>query len=105
MYSREEILSMPAGQNLDELVAIHAMGRENNKTPQGHKPFCPSRDIAAAWEVVVKIGEVRIEQYVAQGIRKYRVFMNNGGQVEVCLDDSAPLAISKCALLSLLKED
>lgn len=74
--TREQILAMPAGRELDALVAQHVMGYnehnfefdeelqesyrlEFNESVQDDvwEPFEPSQKIAAAWEVVEKLSD------------------------------------------------
>lgn len=72
--TRDEILSMPAGCEMDALIADKVMGWERVgidgwKTQYGlrtieltsYGSFHPSTDVAAAWEVVERIREKQTE--------------------------------------------
>lgn len=115
MYNREEILAIPAGRELDHLVAMHVMGYEWKYDDQWRlwgwqkgadnwaNHFSPSTDIAAAWEVVEKqyFPEVKKGYRGLDGIWMWCACFNG----EWIMGKSAPEAICKAALLSLLKED
>ncbi len=107
--TREEILAMKPGQELDELIAIHVMERENNRTVWGQKPFTPSRQISAAWEVA--------ERYPIATIERVEIFVGNvevkaslwegfdyKEPVEVTAK-TAPEAICKAALLAVMDKE
>lgn len=101
--TREQIMAMPAGPELDALVAEKVMGL---------KPACRpySTSIEAAWEVVGELMDAK------------RLFIMHGGfgdDFEVCfnpdIEDSAPddlwvkcstapLAICRAALLSVMED-
>lgn len=61
LMTRDDILNMPAGRELDLLIALKVMGWEHNSLGDawiregepwvGCDEFQPSVDIAAAWEV------------------------------------------------------
>ena len=132
--TRDEILNMPAGRDLDALVAEKVMGwgrahydyvfwqqtaaepllrycsstlimRDGDEPPNYYQPFHPSRDIAAAWEVVERMNELRKPFSITQS-----AFMS-GWIAEFLADDdfntieaqadTAPLAICRAALLAM----
>ena len=124
MYTRDEIMSMSAGRELDAMVAEHVMGWELRQVGNGSMDgeyywhdgcdFVDGRlanlefstDIAAAWEVVEKpeiMDKYQIGVYPTSfGKWVTRSFM--AGYNITVQEDSAPLAICKVALLTLIKE-
>ncbi|KGE20609.1 BC1872 family protein [Paenibacillus wynnii] len=54
--TREEILNQPAGQILNQWVAVNIMCFDPGVVQYGD--WCPSEDISAAWEVEEKIKEM-----------------------------------------------
>lgn len=52
---------LPAGQELDALVAEKVMGWKLEEDT-GATPFCPSKDIAAAWLVIEKFLPEKVVQ-------------------------------------------
>jgi hypothetical protein len=112
MYTREEILALPAGRELDALVARTLFGLDGLHLMHEFLPHY-STDIAAAFEVVEKRCET---EGVKFGIdRDYSVkgkwnggFNYGGGSYAAYASVSAPESICRAALLSLLsllKED
>jgi hypothetical protein len=112
-----DILNMPAGREMDELVAERVMGwtLEEVTDPIMHETFMnyvdtetgrgmyrpeewlPSTDIAAAWEVVEKMqGGLRFElRRIPSGFWAYF------GEEMSAEANTAPLAISRAALLAV----
>lgn len=107
----ENIDEMQAGPELDALVAERVMGwwaTKDECSPTGTWPyrpisdpelygsFCPSRSIAAAWEVVEKLGPYfSVEQY--PGGRAWAAhFKTSYGTGAYA--PTAPLAICRAAL-------
>ena len=95
--TRDDVLAMEPGRELDALVAKKVMGWF-----EVWKPFSPSTDISAAWEVVEKL----------QGT--YWVRMNSMMKDHSCgvgkpdmrweyYGNSMPEAICKAALLAVLE--
>lgn len=116
--TREMVLSMEAGFALDALVAERVMGwcldgdywttsaRVSIRKLTGHDrhSWCPSTDIAAAWEVVETImaaASRRVRQLTIHdspaGGRGYFCSMSRCDGAHA---DTAPLAICRAALLT-----
>lgn len=103
MYTREEIMSMSAGHELDAIITTAVMGFDQCDTDS---PY--STDIAAAWEVVEELQSRGIyidirtcaDFYEAQAL-EYIIDRH----FETVADPSISLAICRCALLTLIKED
>ncbi len=119
--TRDEILSMPAGQKMDALVAEKVMGYERRdcKLDGEHDypcitkdgwliPICqpgqfgnwsPSTDIAAAWEVVEKMrGE--LDEIVLDRDGDWRCYFIVNNVEFFAYAKEAPLAICRAALLA-----
>ncbi len=99
----DEIRALPAGPELDRLVAERVMGWE------GRVGFTPSRDIAFAWQVVDYLTQVR--QW-----SDFHVEYSCGGSpndppgwlayfpgATDATGETAPLAICRAALLAILE--
>ena len=126
--TREEILKMEAGREMDCAIAEEIFGWKiltkippliwiNNpadKANGGYGNRVPhySTDIAAAWEVVKKL--VSIEE---EGFTKWQVVIDSDGinrwiadfkddplHTTNCSAPTAPLAICRAALLAIMKE-
>lgn len=119
-YTREEVLAMPAGRELDALVQKAIDPDEVNywQRPDGDVKCCdiegneilwrPSSDIVAAYEVIEEFPLVMIERVeifignITHNVTMYAdVGKNNGETVSA---RTLPEAVCKAALLSLLKE-
>jgi len=120
--TREEIMNMKPGRELDALVAEKVMGWKTNwlKTdwweeinPNTHrhkglvKDFKPSTDIAAAWEVVEKMferGGCEIGCYGSKSGGKWFevIVITMNGEVKVTAH-TAHEAICKAALLAVME--
>jgi hypothetical protein len=115
--TREEILSMEAGRELDALVAVEVMGwhndhevpyydwvQESNEVIHISKRWSPSSDIGAAWEVVEKMianGWWNTDIGFGSGIV---VSFDDGSTTHQAKADTAPLAICRAALLAVMEE-
>ena len=123
--NREEILNMPAGRELDALVAEKVMGfiklpfpglpKYQKPTKDGVVPlyYVPnfSTDISAAWEVVEKMCDGDKNKFMIYrfgfGPKKpkirWRVSWGQGWEnlLSYCDAESAPLAICRAALLTV----
>lgn len=119
--TREQILEMEPGRELDRLVALYVMGldesnfnydtetgtseriRQNETFGEVWEPFNPSTDIAAAWEVVDKLKLCITPQ--STGAPKELAYMVEC-EIEINVDgirvfaETAPEAICKAALLA-----
>jgi hypothetical protein len=97
--TREQILAMPAGYKLDTLIEQHVFGR----TVVWSEDY--STDIRMAWQVVEKIARqgtllsIAVGPYGDQGVKTSVMFFGMDGGV---VEDSAPLAICRAALLAQL---
>jgi hypothetical protein len=101
--SRDEILNMPAGREMDALVATEIMGREMEY----------STDIAAAWEVVLhEMGKGGCPNLVNDDDGHWALSFDGTNNIPCTVQtsfiddprlwcDTAPLAICKAALLAL----
>ena len=116
---------MPAGREMDVLIAENIMGwavhqrntawwvkvaDENEVTTEvmgftyGKDRFAPSTNIADAWEVVEKMGNCLFAcgRSDAGAWEAYFFFVNSGvGKLSEAHGDTAPLAICRCALMAM----
>jgi hypothetical protein len=114
--TRDEILNMPAGREMDALVAEKVMGwrlhphkthwMTNNNNFRRIGTFLPSDDISAAWEVVEKMKEKgRLYLIVSDDIGyKAEILLNDPVPMATAQCDTAPLAICRAALLAVMEE-
>lgn len=118
--TREEILALSPGRELDALVAEKVMGWEKDfqcwKDESGRirtieatsfGSFEPSTDISAAWEVVEKMGKKEFTFHAeSTGDLKEVRFMNSDkGIFGEGYSYSMPLSICKAALLAVMDKD
>ena len=120
--TRDEILAAPAGREIDEMVIrdvmkwkfIHSddFAHVYDDGKYGARiSFSPSSDISAAWEVVDKFKQegkwMSVSTFISSLEDKWACeFMNDGAKDEFldCVEaDTAPLAICRAALLTVLK--
>jgi hypothetical protein len=118
--TREEILAMPAGRELDSLISEKIMGyvthghfREKNGVRILVQPY--STDISAAWEVVEKIQGLRelngckvrlqVKILVIRGIYTVSIidYLNNDKCLGEETANTAPEAICKAALIAVME--
>ena len=109
--TREEILNMEAGREMDALVA--KMVTHNNYVFNNEHPSY-STNIASAWEVVEKLGYNWTltrdvgkcgNDYETAGDMTYRfIYAAPGLPMEGVTADPAPLAICRAALLAVLED-
>jgi len=118
----DEILNMPAGREMDALVAEKVMGwmPKNNlywKDNEGSfagwatnypeyevKPFNPSIDIAAAWDVVVKMARTTNVNLAWINSAKGWLWNFKIGRTWAS-SDTAPLAICRASLLAVMESE
>jgi hypothetical protein len=108
--TRDEILNMPAGKEIDALIAEKVIGVPFRKPTHG--PCCTcgtcgwdydncicgySEEIEKAWEVVEKL-RLTIEP---TAMNKWAVHQGLGSQLAYA--ETAPLAICRAALLAVMK--
>lgn len=108
--TREQILAMQPGRELDALVAEKVMGLTNFYWLSGERFYGPeyqhnrlsdySTDISAAWEVVDKIGSVKVLGPTIQGEWYSSVLGNRKVGVWA---KTAPEAICKAALIACME--
>jgi hypothetical protein len=123
--TRDEILKMKAGIDMDILIVTRVMGYERlpfPACPSLQKPTtggvevlydCPrySTYIAAAWEVVEKMKSNGWDFFMENAWRNrisknvwWCMFENDDCEMEFCSEDiTAQLAICKAALLAVMK--
>ena len=118
MMTRDEILNMPAGRELDVLVANKVLGIVPTKwhpleNPWDEIPLRPySTDIAAAWKVVERLHEKGFYTGFYRNGKgatdKRGNFIENWGVdigcvIELADQPTLPLAICRAALLAVLE--
>jgi hypothetical protein len=112
--TRNEILNMPAGREMDELIRLEILDLEVFTTPEGKLlgegtfqeiPHY-STDIAAAWEVVEKMRINDWEFYLEWENQPWALFENDKCMLDKCAEAiTVPLAICRAALLAVLESD
>ena len=94
--TRDEITNMPAGRELDALVAEKVMGWYPNAT------WSPSTDIASAWQVINILISLRKRprlMFVAEN--EWKVYFDIGDAE--AYGSIASLAICRAALLAVME--
>jgi hypothetical protein len=125
--NRDEILAMPAGREMDALIAEKVMGWTLGEPHEIHgwmmhgmvtvrdwvgstndagithiEKWSPSTDIAAAWEVVEKLGDKFDELERGDGGEFWMCVVYPDGFIPcVARAETAPLAICRAALLAM----
>ena len=107
--TRESILAMEAGAEMDALVAERVMGFDTHKYPCGAS-FWPSKEIADAWRVVEKVsGKDRlfnVKYASGVGALAQVVWRDESLDCGCMIEEeapTAPLAICRAALLATLE--
>jgi hypothetical protein len=123
--TRDEILNMPAGRELDALIAERIFGLKDGGThwvnSEGKptflkvwdsewlsEPFYPSEDIDFAWYVVEKMQvhgfntrvEVQSQTVCSMWVKNLNI---RGPEPVTARAETAPLAICRAALLAVMK--
>jgi hypothetical protein len=98
--TREEILNMPAGRELDALIAENVMDNKHDIWSRG-EPKCYSTDIAAAWEAVTEISK---DITLAHRGKFWFCDFDNQDDWSYSQSDTAPLAICKASLLAVTEK-
>jgi hypothetical protein len=104
--TRDEILNMPAGREMDVLIDQHFGQLQKDSSPIYEMPHY-STDIAAAWEVIEKLcGETGAD--VVKVCKRDPELLRgdwscNFGRGFEAFADTAPLAICRAALLTTLQ--
>jgi hypothetical protein len=110
--TRDEILNMPAGREIDALIANRVFGMRIDKTFTALVwiPASYSTNIAVAWMVVEKMKIIghnfRMVQYAYN--RTYATFENDldsDNWIEANGEYCTPLAICRAALLAVMGDD
>ena len=102
MITRDEILKMEAGNEIDALVEVYVLGDDGTNATNKHY----STDISAAWEVVEKmkasVKNLNLREYAYN--RTYATFGDSdmtAKWAEANGENSASLAICRAALLAV----
>ena len=112
--TKEEILQLEAGRELDALVMESVFGiKRNDGTEQyviGHNLPHFSTDISAAWEVVEKMIELKMFINIGHGGILWRINVSSRKMYERLeytgiTAMTAPLAICRAALLVVGEEE
>jgi hypothetical protein len=114
--TRDEILSMEAGREMDALVARRVMLLPNVAQEKQRVSWADgngfhlvehySTAISDAWQVVEKMRENFYALYIAGGSLYHVAFYNSDpppGSSDMIVHPSAPLAICRAALLAALE--
>lgn len=117
--TRDEILNMPAGREINRLVAKEVMKwshdpevpyydvvKEDGTIEHVTIRWAPSEDIYAAWEVVEHFGTfslARAWKLDDKEWRGYSCWLGVGPEGYSALAETAPLAICRAALLVVMK--
>lgn len=104
--TRDEVLNMPAGYEINKLVQSFVMGGlppvSDDIMPEFIKPF--SSDISAAWQVVEKLNSnpknVCVDVWHDES--GWYCSVHFIGDTEADKADTAPLAICRAALLAVM---
>jgi hypothetical protein len=102
--TRDEILVMPAGREMDALIWKQVYKSRQPKPPVND---FPSTDIACAWDLVEKLcGETGcdIVKVCKRDLELWGEWSCNFGRGFEAFGPTAPLAICRAALLSTLGE-
>lgn len=124
--TREEILAVPAGREMDALIAEKVLGwgvlrndiyvyiPRPNEAPDerlDELKWYPSNDIAAAWDVVEKFMPYKSPSLYVVGVMWYCFFalktgegLFTGTNILEARASTAPLAICRAALLAALED-
>ena len=99
--TRDEILNMPAGRELDRLVMEWVT--EFTVDDNFHIPAY-STDIAAAWDVKGKIGfPISLVESMLGGDFSCELLIDaDAGKTVEAIADTAPLAVCRAALLAVM---
>lgn len=122
--TRDDILNMPAGREMDAQIAQSVFGMRLTKNHglaggfywvgngvqfgimQERDIFAFSTDIAAAWKVTEKFWSVEVNKYLdGKEWRAYVVRLSNDNKSNSdggSFADTAPLAICRAALLAVM---
>ena len=95
--TRDEILRMEPGRELDALVARKLFG-VLNPDPL----WRPSEDISAALEVTERFKDIRITRYVDPEMKMWKCEIQNFGVRYLALEKTMAAAICKAALLAVM---
>jgi len=115
--TREEILKLEPGPELDRLIAERVMGWKNHEDfnfgPGGQiwrdkRVWSPSTDIATAWEVIETLREKKFVIDILGSLEDFIVKIWNeneseGLSIAKASAEQAPLAICRAALLAVME--
>ena len=110
---RDEILNMPAGQEMDALVLERVLRKAVLREPGGRPHFLTtpySSDIGSAWEVVEKLKTdgkwLSISTHLIGTNNQWCCEYSDNSlqsEVNVTMADTAPLAICRASLLAIME--
>jgi hypothetical protein len=105
--TRDEILAMPAGKDIDDLVDEFVFGKptpkDNNTILYIRNSKSYSTDISAAWEVVNAMEKYSCDFAIKKGVDAWSAIV--GGGAWICDAETAPLAICQAALLAVMEDE
>ena len=96
--TREEILNMPAGREMDSLIAKFVM-----KVDSSHDVYKFSTDIADAWTVVEKMNSVKMD--TDEGYQVKAKFIFGIHLLHGKTEEEACLTICRAALLAVMEAE
>jgi len=97
--TRDEIMKMQPGWELNALVAREIFGVQNPDPL-----WRPSEDISAALEVAERFRDIRITRYVDPETKMWKCEIYKNGVVYFALEKTMAAAICKAALLAVMEE-
>lgn len=113
-YTREQILSMPTGRELDILAAEKVFGLQVSWTQDEYADLCPidergfyidffSTDFTDAWELAQKFETIEIKRFVTdKGL--WFCEINKDCNWHRAYGETAPEAITKAAILAMMEQ-
>jgi len=101
--TKDEIMNMPAGREMDTLIAKSIFGNVKKSWDWEFTLPSYSTDISAAWRVVEKMsdGETPNDVELRTSVRGWRCDFFKG----YANAETAPLAICRAALLAVMAEE
>ena len=97
--TRDEVLAMKPGRELDALVAHEIFGAQNPDPL-----FRPSEHISAALKVAERFQDIRITRYVDPEMTMWKCEIFIHGVRYFALEKTMAAAICKAALLAVMEE-
>lgn len=116
--TRDEILAMPAGREMNALIVEKVMKWNVKVTLKDYVIEYPrySTDIAAAWQVIEKLAhepyswDIKSVNLIGGKLNWFVCYWGDGSKPGTILDwytycDSLPLAICRVALLAVMEQE